>query len=419
MEIKLNISDNLINLAKALSSPLYVVGGQVRDTIIGYTSDDIDICSACKTEEVVKVAKELGYKVDVINKRLGTILIRPNDDEHFEYTTFRKENYVKGHSPEDVEFIEDVSVDASRRDFAINSIYYNVLTGEVFDPYNGIKDIQKKVVKCVETPRKVFSSDGLRILRFVRFVSTLGFKPDKKTLAIAKAMTHQLRDISGERKKRELDYLVNAEKKHGLKENLFIKTFNKLNIYKHLFLLPCEKYKIKINKDYYNFFNLDEDKRFVGFMVLFLLNKYEYKYMPLSQVSLDTSNILSGVLRCSNEEISQVRNCFVVLQELKYKPLNNFIAVNYQKLTDFEKLVVNQFVDVKPVSLLLVHMINNNIPVNENKLKISNEDIIKLMGEKYISKIKHLLLEACLLGKLENDNEKLIEFIKKNVLKEK
>ena len=308
MDIKLNISNNLINLAKELSNPLYVVGGRVRDSIIGYGSDDIDICSACKTEEVVGVAKKLGYKVDVINKRLGTVLIRPDDNEHFEYTTFRKENYVKGHAPEEVEFIEDVSIDASRRDFAINSIYYNVLTGEIFDPYNGIKDINKKVVKCVETPSKVFSSDGLRILRLVRFVSTLGFKPEGKTLNLAKVMTHQLRDISGERKKKELDYLVVAEKKHNLKENLFIKTFNKLNIYKHLFLLPREKYKIKINKDYYNFFNLEDDKRFVGFMVLFLLNKYEYKYMPLSQVSTDISYILGGVLKCSNEEIKQVRN---------------------------------------------------------------------------------------------------------------
>ena len=94
MDIKLNISNNLINLVKELSNPLYVVGGRVRDSIIGYGSDDIDICSACKTEEVVGVAKKLGYKVDVINKRLGTVLIRPDDNEHFEYTTFRKENYV-------------------------------------------------------------------------------------------------------------------------------------------------------------------------------------------------------------------------------------------------------------------------------------------------------------------------------------
>ena len=153
--------------------------------------------------------------------------------------------------------------------------------------------------------------------------------------------------------------------------------------------------------------------------MLFLLNKYNFEYMPLSQVYNDISYIMGGVLKCSNDELKQVRDCYVVLQDLRFKQLNNFVAVNYQKLTDFEKLIVNQFVDVKPVSLLLLSMINNNIPVSENKLKISNEDIIKLMGEKYISKIKRLLLEACLLGKVENENEKLIEFIKINVLREK
>ena len=156
MEIKIKVSDNLIILAKALSCPLYIVGGRVRDSIIGYNNDDIDICSACSVEEVLDACKKLKYKVDVVNKRLGTLLIRPNENEHYEYTPFRKENYTKGHSPDSVEFVRDISVDASRRDFAINCIYYNVLTGEIFDPYDGIKDINKKCVKCVETPSKVF-----------------------------------------------------------------------------------------------------------------------------------------------------------------------------------------------------------------------------------------------------------------------
>ena len=418
--MELNITNNLIELAKSLSSPLYVVGGKVRDTLIGYDNDDIDICSACRVEEVISKCKELKYKVDVINKRLGTLLIRPNEDEHYEYTAFRKENYVRGnHTPSEVEFVEDIKVDASRRDFTINSIYYNVLTKETVDIYGGINDISKKRVKSIETPAKVFSADGLRILRFVRMVSTLGFKAELKTLKTAREMTYQLRDISGERKKKELDYLVVAEKKHGLSKNQFIEIFNKLNIYKHLFLLPCEKYKIRLNNDYKNFFNLDDDKRFIGFMVLFLLNKYDYKPMPHNLIVNDIQHIMGGVLKCSNEEQKQTLNAYLVLQDLKYKLLNNFVAVNYQKLSNFEKFIVNQYVDVKPVSILLVNMINSGIPVSENKLDITNEDIIELLGEKYISKVKHVLLEACLMGKLENNKESLINFIKENILMKK
>ena len=417
--MEINISNDLKNLAKAMDKPLFIVGGRVRDSIIGYENSDIDIVSELKVDDMIKICKNLSYKVDVINKRLGTIQIRPNNGECYEYTPFRKENYVKGHTPEDVEFVDDISIDASRRDFSINSIYYNVLTGEIFDPYNGVKDIEKKVVKTIETPEKVFSSDGLRILRLVRFASVLGFKIDKKTLITAKEMMYMLKDISAERKKKELDQLVVAEEKHNVQENKFIDLFNKLNIYKYLFGLPLNKYKIKKNKDYKNYFKLSSDKRFIGFIMLFLLNKYNFKYMPQVQVEFDINNILGRSLRCSNDEIKQAKNCYLVLQELRYNPLNNFTAVNYQKLTDQEKLIVNSFVDVKPVSMLLINMINSGIPVSENKLNISNEDIINLLGEKYISKVKRLLMEACLLGKVNNVNEELINFIEVNILQKK
>lgn len=182
-------------------------------------------------------------------------------------------------------------------------------------------------------------------------------------------------------------------------------------------MLPCEKYKIRKNKDAYNYFSLTSDKRFVGFMVLFLLNKYNYKYMPYIQVESDIQYIMGNVLKCSKEEMKQVLDCYVVLQELKFKPLQQFVAVNYQKLTDFEKLVVNVFCDVKPVSMLLIQMINSNIPISENKLDITNDDIIELMGAKNISKVRRLLFEACLMGRVKNSRDDLLEFLKTYVLK--
>ncbi len=415
--LNIEISENLKNLASALDCPLYIVGGYVRDNIIGYKTDDIDIASECKVDKMLKVCASLGYKAKVVNEKLGTILIIAGD-EKYEYTPFRVENYIRGqHSPESVEFVNDINVDCRRRDFTANCIYYNVLSGDIFDPYGGIQDIQKKKIRCVETPVKVFSSDGLRILRLVRFACTLGFAVDKSTLKTAKEMTFQLRDITGERKKKELDQIVIAESVHGLNSNNFVDLFNKLNIYKYLFMLPCEKYSIRQNKDAQNYFNLTLDKRFVGFVVLFLLNKYDYKYMPYIQIESDIQYIMGNVLKCSKEEMKQALDCYVVLQDLKFKPLNNFIAVNYQKLTDSEKLVVNAFCDVKPVSVLLIYMINNNIPINESKLDITNDDIIELIGAKYISKVRRLLLEACLLGRVKNNKDDLLEFIKVFVLK--
>lgn len=415
--LNIEISENLKKLASALPCPLYVVGGLVRDNIIGYKTDDIDIASECKVDDMLKVCETIGYKAKVVNEKLGTVLITAGD-EKYEYTPFRVENYIRGqHSPDNVEFVGDINVDCKRRDFTANCIYCNVLSGEIFDPYGGIQDIQKKKIKCIETPVKVLSSDGLRILRLVRFACTLGFAIDKSTIKTAKEMTFQLRDISGERKKKELDQIVNAESVHGLNENNFIDIFNKLNIYKYLFMLPCEKYSIRQNKDAHNYFSLTADKRFVGFMVLFLLNKYNYKYMPYIQVESDIQYIMGSVLKCSKEEMKQVLDCYVVLQDLKFKSLNRFVAVNYQKLTDFEKLVVNAFCDVKPVSVLLIYMINNNIPISESKLDITNDDIIGLMGAKYISKVRRLLMEACLMDRVKNNKDDLIEFLKTYVLK--
>lgn len=415
MDIK--ISDKLINLAKEIKVPLYIVGGYVRDYFLGFFNDDIDICGSVLPDEMIKVCKKLNYKVNVVNKKLGTLLINPKGDEYYEYTPFRVENYSKGHSPDEVKFVEDIVVDAKRRDFTSNSIYINVLTREIFDPYNGRYDISKKQIKCIETPDKVFSSDGLRILRMVRFASTLGFKVEKNTLKTAKEMTYMLTDISAERKKKELDDLVIVEKKHGLKENNFIKIFNKVNIYKYLFLLPLEKYKIKTNRDYFNFFKLEKEYRFVGFMTLFLLNKYNYEHMPDSQVVFDIQNILGNALRCSNGEIKNTICVFRVLQDLKYKKLNPFIARNYHNLTDFEKKIVNAFVEVKEVSLMILNMYNKGIPLTKKQLKITPEEIGELVGEKYIGKVQEILMEGCLIQKINNNNEELKSFILNTILK--
>lgn len=418
MDIKIN--DNLIKLAEEMNTPLYLVGGYVRDYYLGRTSDDIDICSAMPYDKMQELCKSLGFRVNIVNKRLGTLLISPEENVHFEYTPFRVENYVKGnHTPESVEFVDDIAIDAKRRDFTINSIYVNVLTKEVFDPYNGIKDIEKKIVKTIETPEKVFAADGLRILRLVRFASSLDFKIDKKTLKIAREMSYQLRDISAERKKRELDQIVVAENKYGINQNRFVEHFNKINIYKYLLLLPLMKYKIKKNKDYIKYFELSEEYRFVGFMILFLLNKYEYQHMLDSQVVFDVQNILGNVLRCSNIELKQTLNVYRVLQDLKYKPLNVFIARNYHNLTNFERKIVNAFVDVKPVSLVILNLHQQGVPLNEKELKISSEEIGALVGDKYISKVKQILLEGCLMGHIENNNEKLVDFIKTKIINEK
>ena len=123
----MEISENLRKLAKEFNkTSLYIVGGYVRDSLLGYIPNDIDIASSMPTDDVIKICKKLKFKCNVINKKLGTLSIVAGD-ETYEYTTFRRESYSqKNHTPDIIEFVDDIVIDCMRRDITINSIYYDI-----------------------------------------------------------------------------------------------------------------------------------------------------------------------------------------------------------------------------------------------------------------------------------------------------
>lgn len=407
------VSDNLKKLATALDGKLYIVGGYVRNAIMGIASDDIDICSPFLSEEVQERCKEIGLKTKVINAKLGTLLITASDGENYEYTPFRKENYLKGnHLPESVEFVDDILVDAKRRDFTCNTIYYNVLSGQIFDPYNGKADIENKVLRCIETPLFVFSSDGLRLLRMVRFACELGFKIDAKTFKTASEMVYQLKSITSERKLMELNKIVSADFKYGANKNEFIRYFNGLNIYKYLFGLNYENFSINIKtQEYQNFFKAKNELRLLAFLTLFLLNKYDFKYMHENQVNGDIMMLFNN-LRISKELASDLVKTYMCLQVLKFKPLNEFSAVNYHTLTQKQREVVNLYVDIKPVSELILHLKMSGIPLSLVGLQVCGDDLKELVPENKISQVLKLLFEMCLTGKVKNEKDELLKIVK-------
>ncbi len=411
--MELVVSNNLKKLATALDGKLYIVGGYVRNAIMGMASDDIDICSPFLSEEVQERCKEIGLKTKVINAKLGTLLVSTNDGENYEYTPFRRENYIKGnHLPESVEFVDDILVDAKRRDFTCNTIYYNVLSGKIFDPYNGKADIENKVLRCIETPLFVFSSDGLRLLRMVRFACELGFKIDAKTFKTASEMVYQLRSITAERKLMELNKIVVADFKYGVNKNEFIRYFNGLNIYKYLFGLNYENFNINIkSQEYQNFFKAKSELRLLAFLTLFLLNKYDFKYMHENQVNGDSMMFFNN-LRISKELASDLAKTYMCLQVLKFKPLNEFSAINYHTLTQKQRDVVNLYVDFKPVSELILNLKMSGIPLSLTSLEVCGEDLKPFVPENKISQILKLLFEMCLAGKVKNEKDELLKIVK-------
>lgn len=220
MKNKLNLP--LVNFLSSFSTPVYLVGGFVRNFLIDKSagdnaySTDIDLAAPISDEDFLYALNEAGGEEVGHYKRTHTVVFKLGGQK-CEFTSFRKEVYAKGgcHTPESTEFTSDILEDAKRRDFKCNAVYYDVKNGEFVDPLGGIKDIENKVLDTVVSPEEVFSHDGLRLMRLARFAGELGFTPTKRVLSKAKNCADNILDISPERILSELQQILVADKKHA------------------------------------------------------------------------------------------------------------------------------------------------------------------------------------------------------------
>lgn len=212
------LPEKLKNLAQSCPSPLYVVGGFTRDFLNGCrsTHPDIDICGAMLAQDFSRFAELAGLHVQAVYKHTGTVKLSDGEGNAFEYACFRSEKYVRGeHTPAEIHFTKDIALDARRRDFTANAVYYDVAAGTFVDPLNGINAIRQKRLTTVDKPEKVFGEDGLRLMRLARFAGQLGFTPDEACLVGAQKNAAMIEDISPERIYTELTYILHADEKYG------------------------------------------------------------------------------------------------------------------------------------------------------------------------------------------------------------
>lgn len=196
--------------------PLYAVGGYVRDALLGYESSDVDICSQLTVDEVKTALKHTDFVVLDKNLRVGTVIITGRGMS-CEYTTFRTDSYPDGsgtHKPDKVVFTDDIRVDALRRDFGANALYIDLVKDEIVDPLGAIDQVKNKIIKTADDPERVFSQDGHRILRMVRFATELGFDIDEETFAVAQKYAGHVKDLTVERIYTELDKIFVADTRH-------------------------------------------------------------------------------------------------------------------------------------------------------------------------------------------------------------
>ena len=197
----------LLTRLHAAGHAAYAVGGCVRDSLLGQTPHDWDLCTSATPEQVLELFGEAHCIPTGLQH--GTVTVK-HGGELYEITTFRTEGaYSDGRHPDHVAFVPDVKEDLARRDFTINAMAYNAEEG-LIDPFGGQNDLAAGIVRAVGEPQRRFEEDALRILRLYRFAARFSFAIDPATGQAARALCRHLDCVSEERIAEELSRLLAA-----------------------------------------------------------------------------------------------------------------------------------------------------------------------------------------------------------------
>ena len=184
----------------------YFVGGSVRDRILGLAVNDVDIATSAMPNEI----KEIFKRTVDIGIEHGTVMVLEND-ESYEITTFRTESTYKDfRHPDSVTFVRSLTEDLMRRDFTMNAIAMD-MEGNLIDPFNGLEDIDKRIIRAVGKPEERFQEDALRMMRAVRFAAQLDFEIEEETLLSIRQKAKLLTNIAIERIQVEFEKLLTGE----------------------------------------------------------------------------------------------------------------------------------------------------------------------------------------------------------------
>ena len=340
----------------------YIVGGYVRDYILGKKTNDIDICTNALPKDLTTIFADENVKVSAY----GSIKIVDNK-YNIDITTYRKElKYTEG-KPTEIEYIKDLETDIKRRDFTINALYMDK-DGNIIDKVGGLEDLKNKVIKVIGNIEDKFSEDPLRILRALRLKITLGFSLDDDIIEYIHNNKERLALISTTRKKEEINkMLVSPNVVEGFKYLQDLQILEILGIkYQNL------QYSDDINAMYAQL-DIPED---------FPLTKEEKDNIRQIKEILDYGKIDVGILFNYGLYLAMVAGDLLGLDKKK-------ISEDHQAL---------------PLK-------------NEQDLNINGDeilDILKIEPSKIVKDIEEHLILLILNGKLGNEKEILKQYINEN-----
>lgn len=412
--MKDHITPNLLKLARLFKKKgeLFIVGGYVRNHLLGIYETDIDLASKLTNSEIKEILFGTKYEVKENSKKLGTLTISLGE-EKWQHSTFRKEIYAEdgSHCPTSVEFVNTVEEDAKRRDFTANCVYYNILKDEYIDPYNGINDINKHLLRAISSPNCVLQNDGLRILRMIRLASELGFRIVGETILNAYDFRENLADISGARKNEELNLILNSSKRYKIsKSNSYmfgLQIFNLLRLWPY-FNAPVLKVKYKLTS------KIEQEYRMYALIAdIIATSKYRFSVAETVKDLLGPKG-----LAYSDNKIASFQHIICGYFDALNKMDNKTFFMEY--FDDFK--IISALLEKKSKKLYKKYnfyynyLKNNKIAIRIKDLKINGNDIkinFPKIKEKNYKEYLTKLLEAVFDGRIKNNKNDLIVALSK------
>ena len=445
MMLKINIPKNPALAVKMLIDSGFeagVVGGCIRDALMNKIPHDWDICTSATPNEIQSVFHN--FKQLAVGLKHGTVVIFINDEE-IEITTYRIDGtYSDGRRPDTVSFTRNLVEDLSRRDYTQYAIFFNESVG-IIDPFNGVSDIERKIIRCVGDANKRLREDALRILRGIRFASNLGFIVEESTKTAMLKNKELLINISQERI--AVEFIKILQGKNAI---------NILDEFQEIILCIIPEIKSMIGFEQNNPYhcydvwkhtlitinNVDELilKLTMFFHDIGKINCYRidtqgigHFYGHADESTRIASEIFKRMKLTTSELISKndIKN---VIQLIKYhdiviKPQKKSIRKILSKLdgniSQFQRLLSVKKADIlaqnpdkalirlgeiDSIQKIFNEVIEENICITLKKLAINGKDLIDIgipAGEK-IGKILNQLLEDVLAENLSNEKESLL-----------
>lgn len=382
----------------------YVVGGAVRDFLMGKTPHDYDLTSDALPSQISDVFKD--FYQEHSGEKHGTIRVII-DHKPIEITTFRcDEGYTDYRRPDNVEFVKDVYVDSKRRDFSINAFYY--FEGHIYDFHEGLEDLNNKVIKTIGNPSARFHEDALRILRAIRFSAKLGYEIESKTKTALLDCKEELNLIAKERILIELKEISSTS-------NFFRDIKEYFPIFK--LIIPClDKIGNSID-DIYNFDTKSYGDYIASLSALFSLHEINNDFMPwrlFIKMDNESINAIKTLIKLkdinfNNSFDDDYINGLILLS----KPVDMNVFKNY--LINLYNLKRFKNDDIDSILNRVDILSEGNTPYSLKDLEIDGNDLLKLGIEKnqYFKEILNEVLLRCNQGNLNNNRNEEIEFVKK------